>query len=79
MNYKIIKTEEHYEVMLEEAEKLMDAKTNTPQGDRLELVVLLLEKYEEEHYSIEPPNSIEAIKFRMKQMSLRQKDLINKD
>jgi HTH-type transcriptional regulator/antitoxin HigA len=76
MVYKIIKTESDYEMMLEEAYELMDAKENTPQGDRLELVSLLIEKYEQEHYAIAPPHPINAIKFRMEQAGLQQKDMV---
>lgn len=76
MQYRIIKTESDYEMMQEEAYSLMDAKENTLDGDRLELVALLVEKYEEEHYPIAPPHPISAIKFRMEQAGLQQKDMI---
>jgi HTH-type transcriptional regulator/antitoxin HigA len=76
MEYKIIKTEQEYEIMLKEAYELMDAKANTDDGDRLELVSLLIEKYEQEHYEITPPHPISAIKFRMEQSGLVQKDMV---
>lgn len=76
MKIKIIKTESEYEEALERINELFDAKPNTKQEDELELLSLLVEKYEEEHYVIEPPHPIDAIKFRMDQMGLKQKDLI---
>lgn len=76
MKIKVIKTEAEYEEALEEMEKLFDAKLNTPSGERLELLGILVEQYEEQHYKIEPPHPIEAIKFRMEQMGLDQKDLV---
>ena len=53
----------------------MDAVPGSPEEDDLDLWTLLIERYEEEHYPIEAPDPIEAIKFRMKQMGLTQKDL----
>lgn len=76
MNYKVIKTELEYEAMLEDAYSLMDAELNTPDGDKLELASLLIEKYEDENYPISPPHPVSAIKFRMEQAGLRPKDLI---
>ena len=76
MEIKIIKTEAEYKAMLEVAYELMDAKEDTPEGERLELLSLLIEKYEEENYPIAPPHPISAIKFRMEQMGLKQKDMI---
>lgn len=77
MEIKILRTESDYEAALKETEKLFDAKPGTREGDKLELLALLIEKYEEEHYAIEPPHPIEAIKFRMEQMGLHQKDLVD--
>ncbi len=77
MKIKVIKTEAEYEEALEKMEKLFDAKLNTPRGESLELLGILVEQYEEQHYKIEPPHPIEAIKFRMEQMGLDQKDLVD--
>jgi len=71
MNFKILKTKADYEVALKKIDALFDAKPNTPEGDEFELLSLLIDNYEEEHYPIE------AIKFRMDQMGLRQKDLVD--
>jgi len=75
MTIKPIKTERDYQNALKQIEKLWDAKPNTAKGDRLEVLITLLEAYEEKHYKIEPPDAIEAIKFRMEQLGLKQSDL----
>jgi len=77
VNIKPIKTEEDYHNTLNKIEILMDAKPNTAEMDELEVLTTLVEVYEEQHYKIELPNPIEAIKFRMEQEGLKQKDLIN--
>ena len=70
-----IKTESDYEEALERVDKIFDAEPNTPDFDELDILVTLIEKYEEEHYPISPPDPIEAIKFRMEQMNITQADL----
>jgi len=77
MNIKPIKSEEDYIATLNQIEKLMDAKPNTPQMDKLEVLTTLVEAYEEQYYKIEAPDPIEAIKFRMEQEGLKQKDLVS--
>jgi len=76
MNIKPIKNEEDYSQTLSYIENLMNAKPNTPQMDELEVLTTLVEAYEEQHYRIEAPDPIEAIKFRMEQEGLKQKDLV---
>ena len=76
MNIKPIKTQEDYNAILSQIEKLMDAKPNTPQMDELEVLTTLVEAYEKQHYKIDAPDPIEAIKFRMEQEGLKQKDLV---
>ena len=76
MNIKPIKNEEDYSQTLSYIESLMDAKPNTPQMDELEVLTTLVEAYEEQHYKIDVPDPIEAIKFRMEQEGLKQKDLV---
>lgn len=73
---KVIKTEEAYEEALSRIEEIFDSKPGTPEGDELELLVTLVELYEEEKYPIEAPDPISAIKFRMEQQGLKNKDLI---
>lgn len=73
---KVIKTTEEHDQALARIEELFSAKPGTPEGDELELLVLLVETYEAEKFPIELPDPIEAIRFRMEQMNLKQKDLI---
>lgn len=75
MEIKVIKTEEDYNKALKRLEIVFDAPIDSPQGDEAELLTILIEKYEEEHYPIEAPDPIEAIKFRMEQMNMNKKDL----
>jgi len=75
MEIKAIKTEQDYNQSLERLEKIFHAKINTPEGDEAEVISILIEKYEDEHYPIGMPDPIEAIKFRMEQMNMKQKDL----
>jgi len=74
-NLKPIRTEKDYEQALAEVEDLWDARTGTPKGDRLDVLATLIEAYEAEHYPMDPPDPIEAIKFRMEQQDLTRKDL----
>lgn len=73
---KIIKNDEEYEAMLARIEEIFHAETGTPEYDEMELLVNLVEKYEDEKYPIEAPDPITAIKFRMEQQGLKNKDLI---
>lgn len=75
MIIKPIKTEDDYRQALERLERIFDAKKGTKEGDELEVLSILIDKYEEEHFPIEMPDPIEAIKFRMEQLGLKQKDL----
>ena len=76
MNIKPIKNERNYTDALSKIEKLMSAKPNTPEMDELEVLTTLVEAYEEQFYKIDAPDPIEAIKFRMEQEGLKQKDLV---
>ena len=73
---KILKTEKEYDASLERIEALMDAPPGSAEEEELELLALLVEKYEQEHYPIELPDPVEAIKFRMEQEGLTRKDMI---
>jgi HTH-type transcriptional regulator / antitoxin HigA len=75
MKIKAIKTEEDYNKALKRLEVLFGAQANTPDGDEADVLGILIEKYEDEHYPIEAPDPIEAIKFRMEQMDMDYKDL----
>ena len=73
---KLIKTEEYYNLVLSRIEDLMDAEANTPEAEELELLTTLVELYEDEHYAMDMPEPIDAIKFRMEQLGLNQQGLV---
>lgn len=72
---KPIRTKADYEKALAEVERLWGAKSGTSKGDRLDVLATLIDTYEAEHYPMDPPDPIEAIKFRMGQQGLSRKDL----
>ena len=76
MKIKPIKTEKDYEQALERLEVIFDADSNSKEGDEAEILSLLIDNYENQHYPIEAPDPIEAIKIRMEEMNLKQKDLV---
>ncbi|MEJ5261454.1 MAG: helix-turn-helix domain-containing protein [Ignavibacterium sp.] len=75
MKVKVIKTRKEYREALKKIDELWNAKPNTDEGDLLELLVTLVEVYEQKHFKINPPDPIEAIKFRMEQLGLKQADI----
>ena len=75
MTIKPIKSIKDYQIALKRMEEIFHAEEGTTKGDEAEILILLIEKYEDEHYSIEDPDPIEAIKFMMEQNGLKQKDL----
>ncbi|PQA81704.1 transcriptional regulator [Limnohabitans sp. TS-CS-82] len=77
MDIKPIRTEEDYKATLKEVAALMesDPALGTPDGDRLDVLVTLVQAFEARHYAIDLPDPIEAIKFRMEQQDLKPKDL----
>jgi HTH-type transcriptional regulator / antitoxin HigA len=75
MEPKVIKTETDYEAALAHVAELMDAQPGSPEEEELELFALLVERYEQEHFPIAPPDPVEAILFRMEQEGLTRKDL----
>ncbi len=75
MNIKPIKTKADYRAALKEIETLMTATPNSLKGEKLDLLVTLVESYERKHYPIDLPDPIEAIKFKMEQQGLTAKDL----
>jgi HTH-type transcriptional regulator / antitoxin HigA len=75
MNIRPIRSEKDYEKVLERLEVIFDSKKGTMEGDELEILSILIDKYENENFPIDFPDPIEAIKFRMEQMGLKQKDL----
>lgn len=75
MDIKAIKTEEDYNLSLRRLEKIFHAPADSKEGDEAEIISILIEKYEDEHYPIDAPDPIEAIKFRLEQMGMENKDL----
>ncbi|MDP1896486.1 MAG: transcriptional regulator [Sulfurimicrobium sp.] len=75
MDIKPLKTEADYQAALKEIETLMSAVEDTPEGDRLDVLVTLVEAYEARHYPLDLPDPVEAIKFTMEQKGLTVKDL----
>ena len=72
---KPIRSETDYDAALREVESLWGAKRGTPDGDRLDILATLIDAYEAEHYRMDPPDPVEAIKFRMEQQGLTRRDL----
>jgi HTH-type transcriptional regulator / antitoxin HigA len=70
-----IRSKRDYEAALREVELLWGAKAGTRAGDRLDVLATLIDAYEAEHYPMDPPDPIEAIKFRMEQRGLTRRDL----
>jgi HTH-type transcriptional regulator / antitoxin HigA len=75
MDIRPIKTEADYDAALAEVDRLWGAADGTANGDKLDVLLTLVESYEAKHHPISPPDPIEAIKFRMEQMNLTRKDL----
>lgn len=76
MDIKPIKTEQDYQEALREVDRLIDAESNTPDGDKLDILVTLIEAYEEKNHPVPPPEPIEAILQQMESQELSPKDLV---
>ena len=76
MDISPMKTQRDYRRVLKEIESLMTAKRNTPEGDRLDVLVTLVEAWERKHYPLDLPDPVEAIKYHMDQNGLQPRDLI---
>ena len=76
MNVKPLRTERDYDQALKQLEKVFDAPKGSSENDLAEVLVTLIDKYETEHYPIDAPDPIEAIKIRMNEMDIHQKDLM---
>ena len=75
MNIKPIKTNADYQATLKEIETLMMAEADTPEGEKLDVMVTLIEAYEAKHFPLDLPDPVEAIKFEMERKGLTVKDL----
>lgn len=76
MEISPIRNEKDYQKALQRLEVIFDAKRDTKEGDELEILAVLIDNYESERFPIELPDPISAINFRMEQMGLKQKDLV---
>jgi HTH-type transcriptional regulator/antitoxin HigA len=75
MNVKPIKSKKSYQEALDRIDIIFDSGPGTPQGDELEILSILIDHYEKEHFPVDFPDPVEAIKFRMEQLGMKQKDL----
>lgn len=75
MQIQPIHTENDYQKALDRIEEIFDAKPGSKEGDELEILGILVDEYEKKHFPIEAPEPVEAIKFRMDQLGMEQKDL----
>lgn len=76
MKIKPIKSEQDYEQALERLEMIFDSPANTKEGDEADILSMLIDNHENQYYTIEAPDPIEAIKIRMEEMNLKQTDLV---
>jgi len=72
---KPIRSQADHKRALAEVARLWGARSGTPEGDRFDILATLIDAYEAEHYPMDPPDPIEAIKFRMESQGLTRKDL----
>jgi len=77
MQLKLIKTESDYQLALKRLELIFDAPIGTADSDEADILGLLIDEYEKKYHPIEAPDPIEAIKIRMEEMNLKQKDLVS--
>jgi HTH-type transcriptional regulator/antitoxin HigA len=75
MEIRPIRTKSDYRATLREVERLWDADPGTPSGDRVDVLVTLIEAYEAKHFPIPAPDPVAAIEFMMEQKDLRRRDL----
>ena len=76
MNIKVIKNEEAYDEALARVDQIFDASPDTPEGEELALLLLVVKDYENKHHPVSPPDPIEAIKLTMQERGLLAKDLV---
>jgi len=77
MKIKPVKTESDYKNALKRLDEIFDAPVGSPESDEADVLAILIDEYEKKHYPIEAPDPIEAIKIRMKELQLKQVDLVN--
>ena len=77
MDIQPIRNQRDHAKALQEVERLWGARPRTPEADKLEILVTLIDGYEAKHHPVDPPDPIDAIRFRMEQMGLTRNDLID--
>ena len=77
MNIKPIKTTSDYENALARMDEIFEAKVGMPEADEADILIVLIDEFERKHFPIDAPDPIEAIKIRMEEMNLKQRDLID--
>jgi HTH-type transcriptional regulator/antitoxin HigA len=77
MDIRLIKTKDDYQQALKRLEEIFDAPIGTVESDEADVLGLLIDDYEKKYYPIEAPDPIEAIKIRMEEMQLKQRDLVD--
>jgi HTH-type transcriptional regulator/antitoxin HigA len=77
MTLKILRTKKDYQAALARFEEIFQAKAGTPQGNEADVLALLISQYEDNHYIIQAPSPLDAIKYRMEQQGLSNKDLLS--
>lgn len=76
MTIALIKSEQEYQQALDRLNEIFDAQLGTSESDEADILALLIDNYEQEHYKIDAPDPIEAIRIRMEELHLKQADLI---
>lgn len=77
MTLKLIKTENDYQLALKRLDEIFEAKAGSLESDEADILALLIDEYENKNFPIDAPDPIEAIKIRMEELNLKQKDLVN--
>lgn len=75
MNWKVLKTDEDYNTASMRLMEIFHAESNTPEGDELDLLLVLVKDYDEKQYQLPELDALEVIKYKMKEMGLKAKDL----
>lgn len=75
MNWKVLKTEKDYAIASTRLMEIFHATPNTPEGDELDLLLVLVKDYDDKHYQLPEMDALEVIKFKMNEMGIKAKDL----
>ncbi|OYU82110.1 MAG: hypothetical protein CFE23_02110 [Flavobacterium sp. BFFFF1] len=75
MNWKVLKTEEDYNKASMRLMEIFHAEPNTPEGDELDLLIVLVKDFDEKHYELPELDALEVIKYKMQEMGMKAKDL----